>query len=463
VTQAAGAERDAPTRPDAAPAEQAVERLRGQGVRGMLLTLVDNAGVTRVKTVPLSALASSAARGVGLSPLFTVFTLDDHIASTPGLDTPSGDMRLFPDLEAAVALAGLPGWGWAPVLQRDQEGELLPFCQRGRVTHWTAAAAERGIAFKLAFEVEFSLLDAEGRPLHEGPGYSPNALLPANLFALDVFEALERQGIPVDQFHPEYSNGQYEVSVAPADPIAAADRYVLLRMTLRQLAAKYGWTVSFAPIVFAGSVGNGCHLHFSAWRDGRNLMSGGDGPAELAAEGEALAAGVLRRLYEMTAALAPTVLSYERLKPGLWAGAYTCWGHENREAALRLVQGMRPLRASSANFELKTIDGTSNPYLAVALLMAAALEGYDDDLRLPVAVGEDPALLSDEIRGEAGIRRLPADLGAAIDGFADSAFCRSALGDRLFDAFLAVRRYEWEHFGTEDADAVRTSHLYRHG
>jgi glutamine synthetase len=157
------------------------------------------------------------------------------------------------------------------------------------------------------------------------------------------------------------------------------------------------------------------------------------------------------------------VLSYERLKPGLWAGAYTCWGHENREAALRLVQGVRPQRASSANFELKTIDGTSNPYLAVALLIAAALDGHDEELRLPLAVREDPAQLSEEIRGDAGIRRLPSDLGEAIDGFAGSAFCRSALGDRLFDAFLAVRRYEWEHFGTADADEVRASHLYRHG
>jgi glutamine synthetase len=462
VSQATGAEHDAVTRSQARP-EEVVERLRDQGVRGMVLTLVDNAGVTRVKTVPLSALAGSAQRGVGLSPLFTVFTLDDHIASTPGLDTPSGDMRLFPDLGAAVALTALPGWGWAPVLQRDQEGDLLPFCQRGRAEHWTAAAAERGIEFKLAFEVEFTVLDADGGPLHLGPGYSANALLPANRFALDVFEALECQGIPVDQFHPEYSNGQYEVSVAAADPATAADRYVLLRMTLRQIAAKYGWTVSFAPIVFAGSVGNGCHLHFSAWRDDRNLMSGGDGPADLTAEAESLAAGVLRRLHEMTAALAPTVLSYERLKPGLWAGAYTCWGHENREAALRLVQGVRPQRASSANFELKTIDGTSNPYLAVALLIAAALDGHDEELQLPLAVREDPAQLSEEIRGDAGIRRLPSDLGEAIDGFAGSAFCRSALGDRLFDAFLAVRRYEWEHFGTADADEVRASHLYRHG
>jgi glutamine synthetase len=444
-------------------AVETVERLEHRGVRGLLLTFVDNAGITRVKTVPVSRLAACAQRGVGISPLFTVFTVDDHIASAPGLDTPSGDMRLFPDLRECVELAAMPGWAWAPVWQYDQEGELHSFCQRGQVDRWTTTAADRGLEFKLAFEVEFTVLTADGEPLHEGPGYSPNALLPASEFVLELFDALDRQGVPVDQFHPEYSQGQYEISVAAADPLTAADRYVLLRLTLRQLAARHGLRVSFAPIVFPGTVGNGCHLHFSAWRDGRNLMSGGDGPADLTTEGEAVAAGVLRRLHEMTAVLDPSVLSYERLRPGLWAGAYSCWGHENREAALRLVQGVRGVRASAANFEVKTLDGTSNPYLAAALLVASAVEGLDAGLRLPESIKQDPQTLSDDAREAAGIHRLPDDLGAAIDAFADSSFCRAALGSSLFEAFLAVRRYEWEHFGAADPEEVRQSNLYRHG
>lgn len=431
--------------------------LEQHGVKLVACTFVDNAGVTRVKVVPVHRLKGAAEHGVGISYVFTVFAVDDHIAASPGFDGPIGDMRLRPDLEVVVPLAAAPGWAWAPVRQHDQEMGVMPVCQRSLLERVTATAAAGGLDFRMAYEVEFTLFDADDRPVHSGPGYSPRALWEVEGFAADLVGALLEQGIDVDQFHPEYAVGQCEVSVAPADPLTAADQYVLLRMTATQIARRHGLRVSFAPAAVADAVGNGCHLHASAWRGGRNLMTGGDGAAGMTAEGESLVAGMLDHLPELPAVLTPSVVSYTRLQPSHWAGAYACWGVENREAALRFIPGSRPVRERAANVELKSIDGTANPYLAAAVVLAAALDGRDRGLRLPEPTQVDPATLP------ADGTRLAADLGAAIGRMEASAFLRTTLGDPLFEAFLAVRRLEWKTYGQAADDELLAAHRWRYG
>lgn len=426
-------------------------------------TFVDNAGVTRAKAVPAGRAERAAQHGIGLSSTFAVFAVDDHLAFVEGFDTPTGDIRLHPQLDAQVPLHGSPGWAWAPAEQRDQDGDVLPTCQRSALRRQVEAAEALGLRFKTTFEVEFTLLDGDGAPLHRGPGYSPFALLPAEALLTELLAALEAQGVPVDQLHSEYSDGQYELSVAAADPVVAADRYVLLRWTIRRLAHRHGLRATFSPMVVPGAVGNGCHLHFSAWRDGRNLTTGGDGPGGLTLEGEHLAAGVLRALPELIAIFAPSALSYARLQPSLWSGAFTCWGQENREAPLRLLRGSRGIRADAANFELKTVDGAANPYLAEAALLGAALHGRGEGLRLPPGVLVDPATLGDDERAAAGIERLPASLGDAVERLAGSAVAREALGDDLHRVFTAVRRYEWERYGELELERAVEEHLWRYG
>lgn len=430
--------------------------LQQQGVRLVQCTFVDNAGVTRVKVVPVGRLGSVAEHGVGISYVFAVFAVDDHIAASPGFDGPVGDMRLLPDLDATVALAAAPGYAWAPVRQHDQDMAVMPVCQRSLLERTTATAAEQGLDFKMTYEVEFTLFDLEDRPVHTGPGYSPRALLEVEGFALDLVEALQAQGIDVDQFHPEYALGQCEVSVAPSDPVTAADRYVLLRTTVTQVAKRHLLRVSFAPTAVAGQVGNGCHLHLSAWRDGRNMMTGGDGAAGMTAEGEALTAGVLDHLPSLSGVLTPSAASYARLQPSSWAGAFACWGVENREAALRFIPGSRGQRDRAANVELKSIDGAANAYLAAALVIGAALDGLERGLRLPSPTQVDPATLPDA-------HRLASDLGEAIRRLEESKFVRAQFGDPLFEAFLAVRRLEWETYGEASDDELLAAHRWRYG
>ncbi len=143
----------------------------------------------------------------------------------------------------------------------------------------------------------------------------------------------------VEQIHPEYSPGQFEVSVAAADPVAAADDLVLVRETIRAVTARHGFRVSFSPKVLAAGVGNGGHVHWSLWEGSQNLCADGSGVFGLTPVGESFAAGVLARLPGLLAVGAPSVVSYLRLVPQHWAGAYRVWGLENREAALRFVGG----------------------------------------------------------------------------------------------------------------------------
>jgi len=234
---------------------------------------------------------------------------------------------------------------------------------------------------------------------------------------------------------------------------------VFVRTQMRFAARRHGLQVSFAPTAIAGEVGNGCHAHLSAWRDGANLMQGGDGPAGTTTEGAAAVAGVLEALPGLLAVLAPSPAAYLRLQPHHWAGAYACWGVENREAALRFIPGTVTSRERSANFEVKVGDGGANPYLVMALLVAAAADGVERGLAPPEPIQDDPSTLGQEELERRAITRLPTTLAEATDLFEGSDLARRVLGDVLHRAFAAVRRREWETHGglgeQELSDAYR--------
>jgi glutamine synthetase len=441
----------------AARAEEIARTLRAQGIRGIVLSYVDTAGVTRIKTVPVGRLARTSAWGVGMSTVFDVFLSDDSLTSTAELGSPDGDLRLVPDLDRLVALAAQPGWAWAPVDRYRQSGEGWPACQRTFARAMTARAAEVGLEFQMAVEIEWAVGRGdtdEFVPACSGPAYGMTRLVELSDYARDVLVALEDEGVEVDQLHPEYAGGQFEVSVAPAAPVAAADRSVLVRQTIRALSARHGLRASFAPVVLAGHVGNGGHVHLSAWRDGRNLYAGGSGPLGMTPEGEAFAAGILARLPALLAIGAPTVASYLRLVPSHWAGVFACWGHETRETALRFVTGNAGTESRAANVEVKCLDLAANPYLLVGALIAAGLAGVREGRTLPAPVTGDPARFSPAELAERGIRRLPTSLPEAAAALAGCEVLREAMGDMLTDAVLAVRRAEAERLSGRSPDEV---------
>ncbi|MYV98084.1 glutamine synthetase family protein [Streptomyces sp. SID3343] len=434
-----------PVAPDAASAERPTGAAIGTEstrIDAVVIGWVDNAGVTRVKAVPRDRLDAVATHGVGFSPVFDVFLADDSITAGRLVGGPAGDLRLIPDLTALRPLAAQPGWAWAPGDRYTQDGVPYDGCQRTFARRMTARAGQRGLTLRMGFEVEWTtgVEDPAGRfvPAFDKAAYGMTRLIRVSDQLRELVLALAAQGVSVQQVHPEYAAGQLEVSVACEDPVGAADTTVLVRETIRAVAARHGHSVTFAPCVVPGEVGNGAHLHFSPWRDGINLCHGGEGPHGLTREGEAFLAGVLRELPALLAIGAPGAASHLRLVPSQWAGVHQCWGLENREAALRLVTGMAGERQHTANAEVKCFDATANPYLVTGSVIAAGLAGTEEGLRLPPEVPGDPAASVE------AVRRLPDSPAAALEALEASAVLREALGEVLFDAVTAVRRAEIE-------------------
>ncbi|SPL95846.1 Glutamine synthetase, putative [[Actinomadura] parvosata subsp. kistnae] len=279
-------------------------------------------------------------------------------------------------------------------------------------------------------------------------------MLAVDAFAEQLLRDLNRNGVPIGQLHGEYGPGQYELNIAPTDPLTAADHQLLTRQTIHAAAHHHGLRASFAPLVTPGHVGNGWHLHTSPSHNGTNLLSGGDGPAGLTPQGAAYLAGLLRDLPAITAITAPSLSSLQRLRPGYWSGAYTCWGIENREAALRLIPSTPLLGPDHANIELKPSDAAANPYLALTAVIAAGLAGIEDRLAPPGPIQEDPATWTDQQRADHGIHRLPTTVQQQLRALHDNPRIRAALGDDLIDAFRAVRTSDADRAADLDPAAI---------
>ncbi|MFB7664721.1 glutamine synthetase [Kitasatospora sp. NPDC056138] len=436
----------------AARARLAAARLADEAIDGVVLGWVDNAGISRVKAVPVRQLAHAAEWGVGAAPCFDVFLLDDSMTSSPFTTGPEGDLRLVPDLARLSRLAAQPGWAWAPADRYTQDGTPHPGCQRRFARRMVDALERRGLALRAGFEVEWVVTDADGRPAGDGPAYGMNRLIDLSDYLRDVLRALTAQELTVLQIHPEYAPGQFEVSVAAEGPIEAADTALLVRHTVRAVSHRYGLRASFAPAVTPDGVGNGGHLHLSLWRGEQNLGHGGSGPYGLHHDAETFLAGVLAELPALLALGAPSVASYLRLQPSRWSGPFRCWGLENREAALRLITGST---GAQANAEIKCFDAAANPYLVVGAVLAAGLAGLDAGRSLPPEVHGDPA-------GVPGVERLPADLAVAVDAYEKSVLLREALGAQLHAAVLAVRRAEIELLGSLGAEELIAATRWRY-
>src|SRR5437773_3043609 len=187
-------------------ARELAESLLSRGVRMVALSQVDNAGVTRVKTVPASLLERAVRYGIGMSPVFEVFMVNDSITSSEEVSGPVGDLRLMPDPFALKVLAAQPGWAWAPVDKHTQEGEIYPGCQRTFAKRMARRLADAGLEMRLTFELEWFQANSDSEidgPVHDGPAYGLPVLATISDFARDLMSALEEEGVGVEQFHPE--------------------------------------------------------------------------------------------------------------------------------------------------------------------------------------------------------------------------------------------------------------------
>ena len=422
-----------------------IAQLKAEGVDTLVGTMVSTSGLTHAKTVPIRRADAFADPGLGGSPVFHVFGIDrTGIAFTDDFSV-IGDERIRIDVSALRTIGN--GLAWAPASFFDQDGSPIPTCSRGTLGRVEARLAQAGLRALVGHEIEFLLVDPDGNRL---PGdlwaqYGLAGVLEHEGFVRGVMAAASAAGVGIEQLHPEYGENQFEISLSPLAPVAAADQLVLARIVISRVARDFGMRVSFSPLPFAGSVGSGAHQHFSLLRGDTPLFSGGSGAHQMTAEGQSAIAGIVDGLIEAQLALCGSIVSGLRMKPGSWAGAFTCWGVENREAAVRFLR-VGHGNPYGANVEVEVGDASSNPYLATAAILGLALDGIARQDSLPPEVTVDPANLSVDERKAAGVKQLSSAQSDVIEAFEGSQRMNTILGESAAKALVAVRRYEHDNY-----------------
>ena len=447
-------------------ADRVTEAARKAGVRLVRFLYTDNGGVTRGKSTYIESLRSRIEDGIGLTVAMQAMNMLDQLAAVEGMG-PVGEIRLIPDPQTFKILPYAPHTAAMTVDMCYNDGRPWEACPRSFLKKQITACTEAGFTVQAAFECEFTLAtrNADGTfaPIDESLCFSSTGMTTAAPVVDAIVAAFEAQGIEVDQYYPELGHGQQELPIRHAPALAAADRQVFYRDTVRNVAYQHNLYASLAPKPFPDQAGNGAHIHFSLWdKSGkRNLMYDPKDRYGISELGYHFIAGVLDHLPALLALTCPTYNSYRRLQPHFWSSAYTAWGPDNREGAVRVPSQFRSDRAGSTNAELKSSDASSNPYLALGGLLAAGLDGVKRQLALGEPTLIDPANYSEEERASRGIRRFPTTLKEALDNLEQDPVLIEALGPLLSRAYLAVKRLEWESFSKEDLAFEMKHHFWK--
>lgn len=435
-------------------ANRLASELRAAGLRRLAVTYVNHSGLTLVKMAPLAHLQTVVRQGLGFSPVADAFAVDGTIDPLHPLARPDGDLRLRPDLHQLLPLSPGDGLAWAPGDRHERDGSLYAADQRSFCRCQLAALERQGVQATAGFEIEWLVAgpqpDGSWRGAFAGGPYGAARLVEAMDYAAAISEALDAAGIAWLQFHPEYGPSQFELSLAPADPVSAADRLVAARLIIQSVSRRCGLRASFSPLPFADQVGNGGHVHLGLRRDGQALLQGGSGPAGLTDAGAAVLAGLLAHLPALLPLACPLEVSYRRLGPGRWSAPFQAWGVENRETALRLIPGGAD--GAEANLELKVADLSANPYLLLGAMLAVVGDALVAPLPPPAPVRGDPARL-----GALAPPRLPASLAEASEHFAASSLLRQAMGELLHSSLLASQQAEQRRCAALDGDELIVS------
>ena len=412
-------------------------------VRFLRFGWVDNAGVYRVHAIRASRIAKMASDGLSLATGAQAVPVHEDVVAEGLPIGPVGQVWLLPDAESFRVLPWEREHGAVMGSFVSQDGSPWAYCPRGALQRQIDRLAHRGLTLQAAFEHEFMLLrENEGVLSHfETSHYaSTHGLDAAGPLLDEMVRALEEQGVAVESMLKEAGLSQFEIVTEHGSPLRAADQFVAVRETISAVAMRHELIGTCLPLVFEEEAGNGWHLHFSLFQGSENLTSDGPVLGELSA---AFLAGVLEHLPGLCALTAPSPNSYRRIRPGAWAGAYRVWGYDNKEAALRVPSARR---GGATNIELKVVDASANPYLALAAVIGAGLDGIERGLSLPHPVEEDAGSLSEAERARRKIESLPARLSDALASLCSDDVILEVLGPKLALAYCTVKEAEVAHF-----------------
>jgi glutamine synthetase len=398
---------------------------------------VDHAGIPKTKAVHRDGFEKRARAGVGLAKGVLALDPSGMLHPESGL-SPVGECRLVPDLSTLTPLPFARGQAMVACDMTEPDA-ATPWdgCPRGALRRVLGRLADRGYGSVASYEAEFYVWGPEG-PLDRTPYAGSFALTAAAEFVAELAGTLEEMGIRPEQCHAEVGHGNLELSVGEAEALAAADRRVQVLEAIRGVAHRLGLETTMAPKPYLDAAGNGHHLHVSLYEGEAPALF--DASGALSDAGSGFVGGILEHMPAVMAFTAASPNSYQRLAPGMWASAYACYGPDNREAAVRLASPVAGAESATANVEIKPVDVSANPYLALAAVLAAGMDGMERSLDPGEPTTVDPATLGDEERDSKGIYPLPASLDEALDALEKDEVLVESLGEQIVRTHLAVGR-----------------------
>ena len=421
------------------------------------LVCCDLGAIVRGRSVLASELGAQLDAGVGWVPANHSLTpLGPLAEATPFGST--GDLRLLPDPDTHVRVEGSAAASALELVLCDiveTDGRPWECCPRRFLREALAELeAEFGLRLEASFEHEFQL----------SPGVA--AALPFSLaeqrlvdpFGVEVMGALIEAGAQPERFFAEFASHQFEIPVEAAEGITAADRSVVLKEVVREVARRCGMCASFAALLDPDGPGNGTHIHMTLLDgDGEPLLYDADRPAYLSEPGGRFAAGVLRHAGALSALCAPSPASAARLIPHRWSAGAVCLGAGNREALLRIpslvaLAGSDP--AQQLHLEYRGADGTANPYLALGAVVRAGLDGLRGALPTPPILDRDPAQLDAAEAERYGVGALPASLEDALRALDEDEIARGWMAPLLYEAYVGIKRAELQAVAGLDVSEV---------
>ncbi|MEF8782848.1 MAG: gamma-glutamylputrescine synthetase [Haloarculaceae archaeon] len=434
-------------------ADEVLTRASAADVDLTRIVFVNNSGVPRGRVVDADSLAGALEDGVNVTQAMQSFNALDRLAPN-GQYGPVGEVRVVPDPETFTELPYDDRAGLMLADLCDLDGNPWDAGPRAQLREFLDDIAYTP---EMAFESEYYLLretDDGIEPFDNSTCFSTDGMRSAHEVVLDTVDALEEQGMSLAVYYPEYGPGQQELVVEHASGVTASDNYIRFKETVAAVARDHGIGATFRPKPFPELPGSGCHVHVSLWENGENALHDPavDSPYPLSERGRQFVGGILEHAPALLALTAPTVESYDRLAPGMWSSAYACWGHDNREAAIRVPSVEASSAEATTRIEFKPVDNTVNPYLVQYGLVAAGLDGIERELDPGDALDRDPGTLDDDEREARGIERFPTTLAEAVDALDGDETLRSKMGDTLVDAYVQVKRSEFEQSTDEDGE-----------
>ncbi|HEN8731757.1 MULTISPECIES: glutamine synthetase [Pseudomonas] len=419
----------------------------------------DYCGITRARSFPEHRLDPNLKKGLCWTPANLALNPFGQIVENEW--GALGDLIMLPDASSEVSVSGSESVSPLRYFHADflnMDGSPWEACPRQFLKRQLKKLELLGIKAIASFEHEFMLTDVAT----PAACFSLQAARSEEKLCNAITEALIEGKVDPEMCIPEYAARQYEVTCSPTEALQAADRAVNVREIVREICRRQGRSVSFSPILSLNPGTNGVHVHVSLWSmAGEPLTYDPNRPGQLSDLASQFTAGILEHMAALTALTAPSVVSYQRLRPDSWSAAYACIGQQNREASIRIA----PIThldgcdaAKQANIEYRAADALASPHLTLGAILAAGIDGINKKLAMPDLVAVNPSSIPEDQHHKYGMHPLPSSLSQALEALGNDEVMRSSMGEMLFDCYRAIKQSEITLMRDKKDNEIRDSY-----